>query len=703
MSTPGHSNRVIPDGGNPSTGQYDLRVNTDRVVSGGAISNPGPSSRLIPEDNILFSGNTQNEAQPHWGKTQHDLQSNWGKTQHDLQSNWGKTQNETQSLWGTYSDTSISRLSEDQVSISESDNSDFRSDSENSALINVEVINTEHEPQASSSKRQSVRPKHFDDFVLYNTKGYHDSGSKFARLAILTEHNIPVTVQEAVDCPESSQWLKAMEDELNSFESNEVWSLEVPTEGTQIVGNKWVFKKKVDIDGSILYRARLVAKGFTQTYGVDYFETFAPVVRRETLRILFSVAVNFNLKIAHLDVKTAFLHGDLSERVYMAQPDGFVIPGSEHLVCRLHKAVYGLKQAARSWNQKADRILKGDGFRNLPDEPCIYCKNTGEFLVIIALYVDDFYIFYRNEAEKSKLLRTLQTCVTIKDLGDARNCLGMEIIRNSSDGSIILKQEEYINSVLTRFNMKDCKGAHTPMDFKLKMGALPAGKQVNIPYRELIGCLLYLSVNTRPDISYAVSFLSQFNSNYTSTHWALAKRLLSYVKCTSKLGLRYVKASEPSLSLIGYADADWAGNPTDYKSYSGYCFTLDGNLISWESKKQKLAAQSSCESEYISLTEAVKESLFLREFVNDLLGCGLQCVQMFNDNMSAITLAHSLSFSARNKHLGCRKQLVRDCIQEGFISLTHMSTDLMPADILTKGLGRQKHEKCVNYLKLSVA
>lgn len=371
-------------------------------------------------------------------------------------------------------------------------------------------------------------------------------------------------------------------------------------------------------------------------------------------------------------------------------------------MCRLHKAVYGLKQAARSWNLKADQILKGEGFRNLPDEPCIYLKNPVNSVIIVALYVDDFYIFYKQESDKSKLLKALQTCVTIKDLGEARSCLGMEIVRNS-DGSILLKQEEYIESILARFSMKDCKGAHTPMEFKLKLGHLPTGGQVNVPYRELIGCLLYLSVNTRPDISYAVSFLSQFNSCFTSTHWGLAKRLLSYVKQTPRLGLKYIKASEPSLSLVGYADADWAGNPEDYKSYSGYCFTLDGNLISWESKKQKLAAQSSCESEYISLTEAVKESMFLRSFINDLFGRGLQCVKMYNDNMSAITLAHSLSFSARNKHLGCRKQLVRDCIQEEVISLDHLSTNLMPADILTKGLGRQNHEKCVEYLNLSVS
>ncbi|KAJ1530171.1 hypothetical protein ONE63_005102 [Megalurothrips usitatus] len=444
-SNPGCSNRAIPEGGDPSdssTGQNDLRAKTGGVASGGAISNPGCSIRQIPDGENLSTGPAQSE---------------------------------TPSLWGSYSDTSISRVSGDQVSMSELDSSISRSESGVSTEIDVETINTENAPQLSPSKRLSVPPKHLDDFVLYDKRGDVNSGSKFASLAIPTSHSVPVTVQEAVDSPEASFWLKAMEDELNSFESNRVWSLEAPANGAQVVGNKWVFKKKVDIDGSTLYRARLVTKGYTQTYGVDYFETFAPVVRRETLRILFSVAVNFNLKIAHLDVKTAFLHGDLKENVFLSQPDGFMIPGSEHLVCRLHKAVYGLKQAARSWNLKADQILKGEGFRNLPDEPCIYLKNPVNSVIIVALYVDDFYIFYRQESDKSKLLKALQTCVTIKDLGEARSCLGMEIVRNS-DGSILLKQEEYIESILARFSMKDCKGAHTPMEFKLKLGHLPTGE-----------------------------------------------------------------------------------------------------------------------------------------------------------------------------------------------------------------------------------
>jgi len=417
---------------------------------------------------------------------------------------------------------------------------------------------------------------------------------------------------------------------------------------------------------------------------------------------LFSVAVNYDLKIAHLDIKTAFLHGDLKEVVYMSQPDGFTMAGSEGLVCRLHKAVYGLKQAARSWNQKADKILKEEGFRNVPDEPCVYIKPSEETVTIIALYVDDFYLFYRNEKEKSDLLSALGAVVKVKDLGDAKNCLGMRVERDWKNGILTLHQEEYSNSIQKRFNMENCRGKNTPMEIGVKMFDYEMGHPVTAPYQHLIGSLLYLSTNTRPDISYTVSFLSQFNSIYTSTHWDLAKRVLNYLRQTPRRGLLFEKCKNPSLSLVGYSDADWAGNPTDYKSYTGFCFTLDRNLISWESRKQRVAAQSTAESESIALTEAVKESIFLNEFVNNLFECGTQKINIFSDSESAIKLANSQNyFKARSKHFGCRIQLLRDCVQNDTICLTHIPSIANPADIFTKGLARPNHEKCCKYLKMS--
>lgn len=349
---------------------------------------------------------------------------------------------------------------------------------------------------------------------------------------------------------------------------------------------------------------------------------------------------------------------------------------------------------------------------------CI-CQKYQGLVTIIALYVDDFYLIYNSNTDKTELLDEMARNFEIKDLGEAKSCLGMKLVRDWSKCSLILQQEDYIKSLLSKFDSVKCFPVKTPFDNKTlnefengekitapfkgneKLSDFENGEKVKVPYQELVGCLLYLSVNTRPDISYAVSFLSQFNTCCNSLHWNQAKRLLAYLKATPKLGLKYVKAENPTFNLIGYADASWANNPADYRSYSGLCFTIDGSLISWESRKQKLTAQSSCESEYIAITEAVKESLYLNGLVASIFECGDQRVSLFNDNMSAITMAYSENYSARNRHYGARIQLVRDCVQDGSVAIEHMSTKIMPADILTKGLDQTKHDRCVINLNLS--
>ncbi|KAJ1530147.1 hypothetical protein ONE63_005078 [Megalurothrips usitatus] len=613
------------------------------------------------------------------------------------------TQKKGDHLWGYYSDTSMSGVFHDNDSSdwSEASNSEPATDrvSENAMQV--------------TSKRCPVTPKHFEGFVLYGFGGakdkdiHPDSPRRSAWLASKAMSSVPLSYNEAINSPESHLWEMAIREELESFKANKVWTLQPLPEGVPLVGNKWVFKRKINLDGSVLHRARLVAKGYTQQYGVDYFDTFAPVVRKESLRILFSTAVNFNLKIAHLDVKTAFLHGELSEEVYVAQPDAptdLTVPESTHLVCRLRKAVYGLKQAARSWYLKADHLLRKEGYSNTEQEPCIYTKTSGIAVTIVALYVDDFYLFYKEERVKIELIEALRRFIVLKDLGEARSCLGMRIERDWAKGTLKLHQEEYTNSILKEFGMENCEGRPVPLEHKMKLWDFEMGYEGDFKYQKLIGSLLYLSTNTRPDISYAVSFLSQFNSCYTSTHWDLAKAVLSYLKLKPHFGLNYSKCAKPSFSLVGYSDADWAGNPTDYKSYTGFCFTLDGNLVSWESRKQRCTAQSTAESESIALAEATKQSLYLGQLVDSLFDCGVQMVTLFCDNQSAITLATSENyFKARSKHYGCRIQLARDCLKEGLIELIYVGSKSNHADIFTKALERTDHEQGCRSLNLDIA
>ncbi|XP_052126145.1 uncharacterized protein LOC113209233 [Frankliniella occidentalis] len=586
--------------------------------------------------------------------------------------------------------------------------------------------------------KRKRKPKEFPGFVAYGIGEVNEETDLHTEPSTFF---IPKDFNEAMNCTESDHWLEAMIDEIGSFEKNSVWELVPLPTGAKVVGNRWVYRRKTDKDGNTIYRARLVAKGYTQVHGIDYHETFAPVIRRSVLRMLFSVAVNFNLKIDHLDVKTAFLYGDLSEDVFMCQPEGFSVEGSESHVCQLKKAMYGLKQAARSWYQKADKVLKKLKFKNFPDEPCVYIKSTKTSVIMVALYVDDFFVIYNLTKDKNELLTALQLEFEIKDLGEAQNCLGMKIERDWNAGTLKLHQENYIESILAEYGMADCHVKYTPMDgrpvfpktgnlkdekvssddtvakkgkrkkaasertdqqipAKLRKGKV--GERENpLPYRELIGCLLYLSTNTRPDIAYTVSYLSQFNSNYTEVHYALAMRVLRYLKHTKSMGLTYHRSQNPTFCITGYADADFAGDETDYKSHSGYLFTLDGNLITWESKKQGLIALSSTESEYISVTEATREALYLNELIEEMFNCGEQTVTIFNDNQSALETAYSQNFSTRTKHFGVRKQYVRDCVQRGSIELQYMPSRLMPADVLTKPLVRILHEDCCKYLKMS--
>lgn len=569
---------------------------------------------------------------------------------------------------------------------------------ENTPLIDNHIRSITNPEDVPAIGKRVRKPKRYPDYIVYGlgTATHPDR----ACLVLPTDPDVPASFKEVQQSPECHLWVQAMGEELNSFAINNVWTLEDLPAGAKVVGNKWVYKKKQNADGTVLFRARLVAKGFTQTFGIDYHDTFAPVVRGTTLRLLFATAVSFDLKIGHIDIKTAFLYGDIEETVYMAQPEGFVAEGQSDKVCRLNKAVYGLKQAARSWNAKADKILKGLGYRNLRDEPCIYIKETKNSIIIIALYVDDFYVFYSSDNDKSDLVRSLRQHFVVKDLGEAQSCLGMKIERDLEKGVLTLHQENYINDTLVKFRMATCTPANTPMETKIRPHLLSKEKRTDAPYQELIGRLIYLSITTRPDIAFCASFLSQFNKNYTEAHWNLAKRVLRYLKQTAKVGLTYTKPENPSFCIIGYADADFAENSLDYKSYSGYCFSLDGNLISWESRKQKLVAQSSTESEYISVTEAVKESIYLNDLVNEIFHCGEQRITVFNDNLSALRLAYSEKYSARTKHFGVRIQLVRDCIGDGSLILEHMSSKLMPADFLTKSLNKVDHEKCCNALKI---
>nr|GEX53146.1 zinc finger, CCHC-type [Tanacetum cinerariifolium] len=324
------------------------------------------------------------------------------------------------------------------------------------------------------------------------------------------------------------------------------------------------------------FKARLVIQGFRQKERIDYFDTYAPVARITTIRLLLALAAIHNLVIHQIDVKTAFLNGDLEEEVYMKQPKGFVMPGNEHKVCKLVKSLYGLKQAPKQWHQKFDDVMLSSDFHLNQSDKCVYSKfdDSGKG-VIICLYVDDMLIFSTNQNQVDKTKKFLSSRFSMNDMEEAYVILGIKI-KHENKG-IVITQSHYIEKILKKFNHEDCSSVSTPMDSVEKL-KLNTGKPIDrLEYLRAIGCLMYAMTSTRPDIAYVVGRLSRFTSNPSRQHWKAITRIFKYLRGTKDYGLSYV--GYPSV-LKGYLDASWINHVEDSSSTSGWVFLLGGVSIS---------------------------------------------------------------------------------------------------------------------------
>ena len=505
----------------------------------------------------------------------------------------------------------------------------------------------------------------------------------------------PMCYQEATAGPDKEKWETAMKTELTSLRENDVWDLvELPV-GKKVVGCKWVYKVKTGADGSVQrYKARLVAQGFTQKYGTDFDETFCPVVRQESLRLLMALSVQHGLTVHQIDVTTAFLNGKLEEEVYMQQPNGFVCQGKEKHVCKLKKSIYGLKQSPRCWNLTLDAYLKKLKFVQTASDPCIYYRRAGGDIMYIGVYVDDIILAGGSVTQLEEIKRDLSQEFDIKDLGKLQYFLGMKVVQDEGSRSIWIGQPAYAENLLKKHGMQDSKPTGTPVDVNAKLQ--PATNQADpvkqTEYQSAVGSLMYLAVSTRPDIAFTVNILARFNSNPQKEHWTALKRVLRYLKGTLNHGILYKQ--DGSDKCIGYSDADWAGDTSDRKSTSGYIFMLSGGAISWSSRKQKCVALSTAEAEYVALSGAVQECIWLRQLEAELGSTSEGPTLILEDNQSAIAMAKNPQFHGRAKHIDIRHHFVREQVALGNIRLDYCSTTEMTADMLTKGLN------CERYCKL---
>ncbi|GJZ37537.1 zinc finger, CCHC-type containing protein [Tanacetum coccineum] len=486
--------------------------------------------------------------------------------------------------------------------------------------------------ETRKGKRVQKAKSYGFDFQLYLVEGSRDQvGSQYYNYYSIDKD--PRTCDEAMQSRDAAFWKEAIDEEIGSIMENNTL---------------------------VLYDLHLGCKplDFRQKEGIYYFDTYAPVARITTIRLLLALAVIHNLVIHQMYVKTTFLNGDLDEKVYMKQPEGFVMPGNEHKVCKLVKSLYGLKQAP----SKFDSSSKG---------------------VIICLYVNDMLIFGTDQNQVDKTKKFLSSRFFMKDMADV--ILRIKIKRKNK--GIVITQSHYIKKILKKSNREDCSPVSTPMDLvdKLKPNT---GKPIDqLEYSRAIGGVMYAMTSTRPDITYAVGRLSRFTSNPSRQHWKAITRVFKYLRSTMNYGLSYM--GYPSV-LEGYSDASWINHVEDSSSTSGWVFLLGGGAISWASKKQTCITSSTMESEFVALAAAGKEAEWLRNLIHEIpiwpkpiAPISIRC-----DSAPTMARAYSQIYNGKSRHLGVRHSMVRELIRNGVISIEFVRTQHNLADHLTKGLAR---------------
>lgn len=498
-----------------------------------------------------------------------------------------------------------------------------------------------------------------------------------------------------------------MNKEIKTLRENNTWTLVPRPEGKKILTSRWVFKIKRAQNGKVeKYKARLVARGHTQQKGIDYEEVFAPVARYESIRALLAASVNEEMYVDQMDVISAYVQGELSDEIYMEQPEMFIEENQEDMVCKLKKPLYGLKQSGREWYRKLDNFLLSHGGRRTEADPCIYTFNDNKSRVILIVYVDDIIVASKERNELIKIKKNLQSTFKMVDLGPINHILGIDVKREGLTGKLHLSQERYVKSLIEKFYLNDAKSVATPLEANIKisrdLGPHNDEERIEMqkkPYRELVGGLIYLANATRPDIAFAANALSRFCTDPGTSHWLLAKRVLKYLKDTSHYGITYTKSED---KLQAFTDSDWAGNVDDRKSCTGNVIMLAGGPISWRSKKQASVALSTMEAEYAALAEVSKEVVYLKRLLNYI---GFEKyvefpIHIYCDNQSAIELSKNAVLHKRSKHIDISFHFTRELVEKKEIKVTYLRTDQMLADILTKPLPKIKHQRCVRMLNL---
>ncbi|CAJ2642890.1 unnamed protein product [Trifolium pratense] len=537
---------------------------------------------------------------------------------------------------------------------------------------------TSFSPPAPHSPQMTTRAQHgiFKPRKLFNL---HTS----------THQSISPLPTNPIDALNDHNWKMAMKDEYDALIENRTWELVPRPSNANVIRSLWIFRHKKKSDGSFeRYKARLVGNGANQQSGVDCGETFSPVVKPATIRTVFSIALSKSWCLHQLDVKNAFLHGNLDETVYMHQPPGFRNPQYPEHVCLLKKSLYGLKQAPRAWYQRFTDYVAKLGFSHSISDHSLFIYHHGNDNAYILLYVDDIILTASSDALRDSIMSQLSSEFAMKDLGLLSYFLGISVTKHTS--GLFLSQKKYAEEIIERAGMSSCKSSPTPVDTKAKLSG-SYGNPYHDPteYRSLAGALQYLTF-TRPDISYAVQQVCLFMHDPKTQHMSALKRIIRYIHDTLDFGLHLYPSSVSK--LVSYTDADWAGCPDTRRSTSGYCVYLGDNLISWSAKRQHTLSRSSAEAEYRGVANVVSESCWIRNLLLELYCPVTTATLVYCDNVSAVYLSGNPVQHQRTKHIEMDIHFVREKVARGQVRVLHVPSRYQIADIFTKGLPLQLFE-----------
>lgn len=573
------------------------------------------------------------------------------------------------------------------------------------------------------TKRDGLDPADFGAFAIeVQSSAPGIPTSRTADRELARDIPTPRNYREAKAGAHAPRWDSAMREEMASIRELNTFDLVPRPKGVNVIKSKWVYKVKAVEEFVERLKARLVACGYSQRWLVDFDETFAPVVRAKTLRTLLTLAACEDLVLEAMDVGNAFLNADMPEnqRVYMEQPVGFVEKGKEDCVWLLRKSLYGLKQAGRLWNKELDAFIVSLGFTRMVSDPCLYVKrsNSGR-LIILSTYVDDIPSLHARQdaAEWAEIKQQFKAKYKIKFLGETEWLLSMRITRDAPNGRIYLDQEAYTRELLRDTAMENCAPADSPAPTDVQalskqhtQSAEESERMRNVPYRQVVGALMYLSNTTRPDIAFCVRKVAQFAQAPGEIHWQAVKKILRYLNGTAHYGLVFgrversadagvtsaagTSAGAAAAHISCYADADWAGNTGSRRSCTGNLVLLGGSIVDWTCKMQSTVALSSCEAEYQSSGSAVQSMLFMDSLLTEMglrgdnggQRDGTLKLKVLNDNQSAVAICKNDVLHSRVRHIDIKHHFIREQVEKGAVEVSWIPTDKQLADILTKAM-----------------